>query len=584
MGWLASSDVSSRRSAIRTWLVQAAIVFLAYYLAGKLGQASAERSSNLGPLWPAYGVALAALIRLGPRMIPAVMAAAFLVAAQSPVPLVGAAGQAVAATTAAFSGSWLLARLGFDYALPRLRDALHLVVVGAFLSPMVSATLGTSVLTLGGIEPYSNYCSAWTIYWMGDGAGVLLATPLALSIGKPLPTGRTKAGFARLTEYLALNLLLLLPCLAIFGDLGLIAVGQDTLTFSVLPFIMWAAIRFGLLGASLSTILVATIATLATAAGNGPFARSATFVNAALLDVFYAVLAVTGIMLAALIAERARAEAERDALIREQAAAQARAEAEKEASILRDELAHMGRVEMLNALSSAIAHEINQPLAAIRLNTETATFFLHKQPVPAAELGAVLNDIREDGKRAGDVLKQARELLRKEAASHQAMDLNAAVQDVARLVQYGASRKGVQVTLHLGAHPAPISGDRVQIQQVVMNLLMNACEAVEKRDTQFRHVRLTTSFEGDMAGVSVTDQGLGIAEEEMKRLFEPFYTTKQGGMGLGLAICRSIVHAHKGRLTVRKNSEGGLTFLAEFPFAAPAAQMADTEEQVRLNA
>src|SRR6478672_5055206 len=153
MGWLASTDMLSSRSAIRTWLIQAAVVFLAYYLAGKLGQASAERSSNLGPLWPAYGIALAALIRLGPRMIPAVAAAAFLVAAQSTVPLIVAAGQAVAATTAAFSGSWLLGRLGFDQELPRLRDALHLVVVGAFLSPVVSATLGTSVLTLGGIEP-----------------------------------------------------------------------------------------------------------------------------------------------------------------------------------------------------------------------------------------------------------------------------------------------------------------------------------------------------------------------------------------------------------------------------------------------
>ena len=120
-----------------------------------------------------------------------------------------------------------------------------------------------------------------------------------------------------------------------------------------------------------------------------------------------------------------------------------------------------------------------------------------------------------------------------------------------------------------------------------MNLLMNACEAVEKRESRLRQVRLTTCFEGDMAAVSVADRGPGVSEEEMARLFEPFYTTKQDGMGLGLVICRNIVQAHKGRLTVRKNPDGGLTFTAEFPFAAPAGQasgMADKVQQARLDA
>ena len=583
MGPSTSGEGTTRARAVGSWLVQSAIVFLAYYAAGKLGQASAERSSNLGPLWPAYGIALAALVRGGYGMAPAVAVSGFLVALQSTVPPIVAVGQAAGSTFAAFAGSWLLRRLAFDASLSRLRDGLNLLLVGALLSTVVSATLGTTVLYLGGIEPYSHISSAWLIYWMGDGTGVLLATPLALSIGRPLQGCKSKVRFAldRVAEYALLNLLLLLPCLAIFGDLGLVEIGEDILTFSVLPFIRWAAIRFGVAGTSLSTILVATVATVATAEGNGPFARSATFTNAALLDVFYAVLSVTGIMLAALIAERSRAEAERDDLIRAQAAAQAREEAEKEAAVLRDELAHLGRVEMLNALSGAIAHEINQPLAAIRLNIEAATSLLTQQPDASTELGAVLNDIRNDGRRAGEVLKQARELLKKDPASHQTIELNAAVQDVARLVQYGASKQGVRLDIVLGSPSRPISGDRVQIQQVVMNLLLNACEAVEKRDN--RQVRLTTSFQGDMAAVAVTDSGLGIPQEEMSRLFEPFYTTKQGGMGLGLAICRSIVHAHKGRLTVVQNAEGGLIFTAEIPFAPPLAS-AIAPSQVRLNA
>jgi len=580
VGGHTNSDLSTRSRHLRSWLIQASVVFIAYYLAGKLGQASAERSSNLGPLWPAYGIALAALLRLGNRMIPVVAASAFLVASQSPVPIVAAAGQALSTTFAAFCGSYLLRRLSFDCSFARLRDSVAFVTVGAFLSPVISASLGTAVLSLAGIEPYAHITRAWLVYWMGDGTGVLLATPLALSVSN----FRSQIGLKRLPEYVALNVLLLLPCFAIFVDSGLTEVGRDSLTFSVLPFIMWAAIRFGVLGTALSTILVATVATVATAHGEGPFAHNETFTNAALLDVFYAVLSVTGIMLAALIAERTRAEEQRDELFRAQAASQAREEAEKDAALLRDKLAHLGRVDMLNALSGTLAHEINQPLAAIRLNTETAIFFLAKQPVPVDELGAVLGDIREDGKRAGDVLKQARALLKKEATSHQDVDLNSAVQDVARLLQFSASRKGIQLDIVLGSPAKPISGDHVQIQQVVMNLLMNACEAVEKREPSLRHVRLTTSFPGHAAIVAVTDTGPEISEEAMGHLFEPFYTTKQGGMGLGLAICRSIVHAHKGTLTAIRNPNGGITFSAEFPLAGSAAsENIESGQQVHIN-
>lgn len=550
---------------LRSWLIQAGIVFAAYYITGRLGQASAARSVSVGPLWPAYGIALAAFLRLGNRMIPAVALSAFLVSAHNPVPIAVVAGQAIATTFSAFCGSWLLKRFSFDCSMPRLRDVFNLVVLGAFVSPILSATLGALVLYLAGIQPYAHIADAWLVYWMGDGTGVLLATPLALAIGR----SGLQFDLKLVAEFVALNALLLLVCLAIFGGFGVADVGQDCLTFSVLPFIMIAAIRFGLFGASLSTVLVVTVATMATAHGSGPFARSTTFTNAALLDIFYAVLSLTGITLAALIAERTQAELQRDELIRQRATAQAREEASRKAAELQDQLAHMGRVAMLNALSGALAHEINQPLAAIRLNTETAMYLLTRQPASDEELRAALNDIREDGKRAGEVLNQARALLRKKAASHEAVELNAALGDVTKLVFPNAFKLGVQLDILLGAPSRPIWGDRVQIQQVLMNLLMNACEAAGQEPAPQRLVRLTTDFSGDMAIVAVTDTGPGISEADMDRLFEPFYTTKAGGMGLGLAICRSIVHAHRGRLAVVRNPNGGLTFTVELPFAAP---------------
>jgi len=550
---------------IRKYLFQAAIVFIAYYLAGKIGQASAERSSNLGPVWPAYGIALAAVVCWGYRILPALVASAFLVAAQSPVPLIAAAGQAIASTLAAFSGGYLLKRVSFDPSLSRLRDGLHLVVLGALVSPIVSASLGVLVLFAAGVQAYSGAGAAWLIYWLGDSTGVLLVTPLVLTA-----TG-LKAVWEnqRFAEFASLMLLLLLSCLAIFCDPAMIPIRLHVLTFAVLPFTMWAAIRFGVPVVALSTLLIASVATLATGRGIGPFAQNTMFTNAVLLDIFYAVLSVTGLVSATVISERARAQAERDELIREQAAAQAREEAENRAAVLRDELAHLGRVGMLGALSGALAHEINQPLAAMRVNTEAALLLLGTQPAPLQDLRETLNDIRNDSRRAGEVLQHVRNLLKKEAASYGPVELNSTIVDVTRLMQGSAMKRGIQIDVQLGPGSKPVWGDPIQIQQVVLNLLMNACDAVQGNKKKPRTVHLMTGFSGERAVVAVRDNGPGLPDDAIERVFEPFYTTKRDGMGLGLSICRSIVLAHDGTLEAARNPEGGMTFSVTLPFVQP---------------
>src|SRR6266850_5660385 len=158
--------------AVWTYLVQTTIVFLAYFVAGKLGQATTNiRSGNLGPVWPAYGVALAAVLLCGYRVWLGVAAAAFVIAFLSPVPLMAAVGQAVAATLAALTGAFVLRRIKFHSSLSRLRDALGLIVFGALGSAMVSATIGVSVLYAAHVEAYSGLGPAWLIYWLGDSTG-----------------------------------------------------------------------------------------------------------------------------------------------------------------------------------------------------------------------------------------------------------------------------------------------------------------------------------------------------------------------------------------------------------------------------
>lgn len=303
-------------------LWQLPVVFLAYLCAGKLGQATTNiRSSNLGPVWPAFGIAVAAFLGYGYRVWPAIGMSAFVIATQGAVPVLAAAGQAIGATLGAAGGTFLVRRIPmFDPALSRLRDAVGLIVLAAFGGATVSSLIGTASLYATGIQPYSGLTAAWFIYWLGDSTGVLLVTPIVFTLSHLLRI-RSRSRVAELT---ALAVVLAATCLLIFGDSRLVPIRLHALAFAVIPFVMWGAVRFGIAGASLAVFEIATIATLLTALGHGPFSANTPFTNAVLLDVLFIVLALSGLSLAAAIAERERAEREREQLVRERTATEAR--------------------------------------------------------------------------------------------------------------------------------------------------------------------------------------------------------------------------------------------------------------------
>lgn len=552
---------------VRNFVIVTAIVFVAYFVAGKIGQATTHiRSSNLGPVWPAYGIALAAVVLYGRRAWLGIISSAFVVALSSPVSALTAAGQAAGAMLAAGAGGYLLRAMRFDRSLSRLRDALSLIVFGALASATVSATIGVSVLYATGAQAYTGIRAAWLVYWLGDSTGVLLITPLVLTVWT-LWANRTRI---RVVEFSGLLLLLTLACFLIFGDLAVFQVSLHVLAFTLLPFVMWAAIRFGVFGVALSTLLIAAIATVETALGSGPFSQGTTFTNAMLLDVFFAALSVSGLTLAAVIAERERAELDRAQLLREQAVLEAIRESEKKAeqqtAALRDELVHLGRVTMLDALSGSIAHEINQPLTAVMANTAAALRMLSTSPTPLGELHETLRDIQSDNERAGDVVRRVRTLMKKTPTQSEPVEIAASVTNVVKIIRGNAAGRHIVVDVELADDLPPIIGDRVRFQQVVLNLLMNACDAVESQDPPRRRVSLTTARSNGFAIVKVTDWGGGLPEPELALIFEPFYTTKHEGMGLGLSICRAIVAAHGGTLDAARHQDG-MTFTATFPIA-----------------
>lgn len=231
-------------------------------------------------------------------------------------------------------------------------------------------------------------------------------------------------------------------------------------------------------------------------------------------------------------------------------------------------LAHVSRFAVLGQLTASVAHEINQPLASILTNADAAEIMLRQTPLPLAELLSVIADIRRDDMRAAEVIRHMRKLLTKRQPSLEAFDLKRAVQDVLRLAKADLARLQVAVETEMDGLPL-VHGDPIQIQQVLLNLIGNAADAMASSPVPGRRlgVRARSTAEGDVE-VTVWDCGPGIRAPDVGMLFESFYTTKRGGMGLGLAIARSIVEAHGGRMWAGNRNEGG----AEFGFSLPARQ------------
>jgi len=298
-------------------------VFLAYFVAGQLGQATGTLGSgNVGPVWPAYGIALAAFLRYGVAIWPGIATSAFVVALFSRVPAAAAAagGQAAGVTLGALAGAHALKRMQFDPELPRLRDVLAFIGIGAFGSAVISATVGVLSLVAAGAPPYFSVGSAWLINWLANATGALLVTPLVFTLSK-LFTVRENQSDIQLATLLTL---LLAVSLFVFGQAPPVSAPLDVLALAVLPLGTWAAVSFGVAGASFSSSLVATVATILTGLGLGPFAKGTPQVNAVLLDILFSMLAGSSLALAAVIREREQSEEKRAHTIREQAAMQSR--------------------------------------------------------------------------------------------------------------------------------------------------------------------------------------------------------------------------------------------------------------------
>jgi C4-dicarboxylate-specific signal transduction histidine kinase len=235
---------------------------------------------------------------------------------------------------------------------------------------------------------------------------------------------------------------------------------------------------------------------------------------------------------------------------------------------MQSDFARMNRVSVLGELTATLSHEITQPIASARNNARAALNFLEKTPPDLAEVREALGCVVGDADRAGNIVDRIREHIRSAPPRTEHIDLNAAINEMIPLAQSAIVLNGVSVQYHLAQELLPVVGDRVQLQQVILNLILNAIEAMASVKAGPRELLISTEQRHEFTFVAVRDSGPGIDPKYLKRVFDPFYTTKTGGTGMGLAICRSIIDAHGGRLWAGTNQPRG----AIFQFTLPSTQ------------
>jgi len=646
------------------------LVFVAYYLGARLGLALTSLPSPVSVLWPPNAILFAAMlvvpVNLWWVVIAAALPAHLIAELQSSVPVPMVTCWFISNVTEAMIGATcvrLLTRKPLTF--NTLRD-VSAFLCAAFVAAFVSSFLDSAFVALNEWGQ-SNYWEVWRKRLLSNVTASLTFIPLILtwratSLGQLHLVGR-----ARFTEAAVLLGGLVAVALLVFNSRittsALPALIYLPLPF-LLPFLLWAALRFGPVGASTSFAIVAFLVIWGTGHGMGPLVTRLPAENTVSVQVFLIFLGPALFWLAAALDERTRAEQslrisdrrfqlvlqatqdavyERDMItedlwwsrngliqfgyareqcprrfsssldlvhpddkeraIRSHAAAiesgeqvwgsefrlrrndGSYAHVREQGFIVRDptgrplqmvgsltditerhdtdelnqRLAQASRLTAMGELTASIAHEINQPMSAILSNVDAAEILLDAGDHGSVELRQILRDIRDDDLRASEVIRHIRGLANKREPDFDRFDINELVRAAVRLVEPTMRRRGVSIGAEFADVPF-VNGDRIHVQQVLLNLLFNGMDAMAEIPARERRLGIATSkFESGKVMLSVRDRGHGIAPGQLDRIFDSFFTTKKNGMGLGLSIARSLVHLHGGRIWAENNPDSGAT-------------------------
>ena len=662
----AQSDESGawRASLSRRTVFAGFLVFAAYYLGAEMGLALTFPATTVSVMWPPNSILLAALLLTPTRswwfMLLAAFPAHLITELQSALPLPLILCWFVTNCSEALIGAISFRWLGGSAArFDRTHGVALLFLCGGLIGPLLSSFLDSAVVTLNRFGKLT-YWEVWQVRFCSNAFTAMTLVPFIVAWGTFQASTLRQFSRQRLIEAVALFLAVIGVGLVVFCWQKSGPANIHVLLYAPLPFLLWAAVRFGTTGTSTAILVVALMAIWGAVHGRGPFTSATPEENALAIQVFFVVISLTLMLLASTVKERSRAEerftkafrSSPDAMLvsrlhdgrvievndrwekllgygREETVGKSifdlnvctsdayherfveaishnhfhdlelRLRAKpgnmvytlvsgdtddiggdpcwifvirdisdrKRAEEAQQNLAHVSRLAVVGELTAVIAHQINQPLGAILSNADAAEILLDSGKPPLKQIREILADIRRNDLRADEAIKRIRALSCRREMQMQTLDLNETISEVLRFVAGDALRRRVLVLKDLTSGQPWVFGDRVHLQQVLLNLIVNGMDAMNETEDTDRHLRVTTRRNGDCVEVLVSDCGHGIQPEQMPRIFESFFTTKKDGMGLGLSIARSIIEAHRGQIRAENNADKGVTFRFTLPLA-----------------
>src|SRR5437870_10974393 len=538
------------------------IVSFVYYIAGKLGLKLEFLSASASPVWPAAGVALAALLVLGYRTWPAIFLGAFLVNVTTAGNIATSLCIATGNTLEALCGAWLVNRFaGSTRVFDRAQDVFKFAFA-AMTSTVISPTLGLTGLALGGFAAWANYGAIWITWWMGDTTSDLVVAPLII-LWTIAPSWRWNRREA--VEVILLLILLLILGETVFGGWFPISAKNYPISFICGPVVLWTAFRFAQRETATGIFVLSAIAIWGTLHGFGPFVMETENQSLLIAQTFTAVLVITALALAAGMAEGRRAEA---AIEQQKAVVEA-------ANRTKDNFLAM------------LSHELRTPLTPVIAALDVLESVPSQSEDSKASLAMIRRNVELESQLIDDLLDLTRIAKDKLQLKFEQIDAHEAISNVAEICRMEAKARKLRVHLNLRAGAHHVTADVTKFQQIIWNLLKNAIKFTNENG----EITISSSNPSpQVLTIIVRDTGVGIDPEVMERIFDPFeqgdpsFQRHFGGLGLGLAISKSLAQAHGGTLAAK--SEGrdrGSTFVLTMN-TVPAPQQRAKEPEIPMEA
>jgi signal transduction histidine kinase/CheY-like chemotaxis protein len=514
---------------------------LIYFIAGKLALRLAFLHASASPVWPPAGIALAALLVLGFRVSPAIFVGAFLVNLTTLGNILTSLGIASGNTLEALCGAWLVNRFaGGARVFGRPQDVFKFALA-ALVSTTVSPTFGVSSLAVGGFAQWSSYWPIWLTWWLGDASGVLVIAPLLLLWSVPA-TQRTW-NQKQVLEVSVLLLLLVVLAETVFGGWLPISARNYPISFICGPIVIWTAFRFTPRETATGIFILSTIAIWGTLHGFGPFILQSENQSLLMLQSWTAALTITAMAIAAAITERNRT----------QVALEQQKDAVEAANRTKDNFLAM------------LSHELRTPLTPVMAALDTLEADGSRSSGAKNSLAMIRRNVELESQLIDDLLDLTRIAKDKLQLRFGPLDSHEVINNVVEICRPQAQARNLTLQLNLRAGTHHVLGDAAKYQQIVWNLLKNAVKFTAENG----EITISSSNpEPQLLAIAVHDTGIGIEPEVMNRIFDPFeqgeraFQRRYGGLGLGLAISKSLAQAHGGTLIAR--SEGhdrGSTFI-----------------------